>query len=59
MRNPDTTSTFSTILAIAVLFAIFICLSFGAADEQAIRETELDKRLINSRIVFVQGGNHE
>jgi len=60
MRNPDYQSNLSTILTIAVLIAIFLGLTFGAADQQAIRETELDKRLINSRIVFVQqGGNHE
>lgn len=59
MRNPDDKSDFSTILAIAILFAIFLTLFFGADAEQAIRETELDKRLINARIVFVQGGNHE
>ncbi len=56
MRNPDYQSNWSTLITVAVLFAIFLGLVFGAADEQAIRETELDKRLINSRILIVQGG---
>jgi len=56
MRNPDYQSNWSTILTLIILFAIFLALFHGAADEQAIRETELDKRLINARIVFVQGG---
>lgn len=56
MRNPDDTSNLSTILAIAVLIAIIVMLFHGAAEEQAIRETPLDRKLINTRILFVQGG---
>ncbi len=57
MKNPD--SNFPAILAIVLLFVLFAALLYGADAEQAIRETELDRKLINTRIVIVQGGNHE
>ena len=45
-----------SLLAIVILAALFIGLLYGAAEEQAIRETDLDRQLINTRIVIVQGG---
>ena len=45
MRNPDYQSNLSTLITIAILFAIFLGLFYGAADEQAIRENQADVRV--------------
>ncbi len=45
-----------SLLAIAIISVLFIGLLYGAAEEQAIRETNLDRQLINTRIVIVQEG---
>lgn len=56
MRNPDDTTNFSAIITIVLLIILCAALLYGADAQQAIRETPLDRKLINTRILFVQQG---